>query len=297
METIINGNEYHQWHESFEAMEDWCRKAMPRNSGNVRAYTTQVVNVTRGYSWFGAADARAVLDNIGQGWPENAELVRKAANELDAGLALGTVEAMTMEVRKRKRRRMDYGDTLDMQRVWGGELDRAWERPVRHPKLAPTQRYATVFVDTSTPARMGASQGMWRAACAVRICDLLTCAGLATEIWVGSSSEDTFASAEAHYSWVAVRAKEYTQPVNLDRIAALTSVGGHRTISFKMKCSAPYYIVSGFGRPYNSGLPINLRKRQEAGERVVRIGQCWYKADAIAEVAKIARELAPRETV
>jgi hypothetical protein len=174
------GREYHQFHDSFEEMFAFCTQRLAVNAGSARSIKDSFKNSK---SWFGGAESgEAMLDLISNGWPAYADQVRRTSMQLNATMELSTVEAMMIDVRRRKRRRGDQGDTLDMQRVWNGELDKAWERPVRTPRRAPSQRYATVFIDIGALGSRNAYDGIWRAACAMRVCDLLTTAGLSTEI-------------------------------------------------------------------------------------------------------------------
>lgn len=293
MDKVID-NQYHQWHESIEEMNAWCDKAIGRHHLNRIAFDRTVLNrQERGWFGFGCWQASDVLQRLEYGWPEYEAAVSAASEKLEAHLTLDTTVAMTMEVRKRKRRWMEQGDTLDIHRVWGGELDRAWQRPVRFPKLSPTQRYATIFIDIGTLASRAPDEGVWRAALAMRVCDLLTSMGIATEIWCGASSLETYERGFGSQAWFATRVKEYTQPINLNRVAGLSSVGAHRTVGFKMKCAGPGTIADNFGVSFEQGFPLPLRERQQAGERVFRIGNCWNMEDAVRQMAQVAKDLAP----
>jgi hypothetical protein len=299
MEKLVNGREYHIWFESFEEMEAEMPKMAERRPEN-RTTLLQAIACRRtemdGRRWWGHSDGHVgMLKRIREGWPEYAQVVHDCAKRLEAHLELSTVRAMTMDVRRRKRARRESGDMLHMTRVWNGDLEHAWDRPERTPRHAPTQRYATVYVDLAASANRNANDGIWRAVAAAKINDLFTSAGVATEVWVGSSSSGAYPNAVAQMCWTGVRVKQFTQPLNEDRVAALTSVGALRTVGFMLKAAAPYTISSGFGMPLNRGLPLPLRERHDRGERVIRIGECWSLDDARREVAAVAAALANKE--
>jgi hypothetical protein len=296
-EARVDG-EYHCWFESFEEYERVAPGMIQR--ANASEYHL-LQNYRRDESWLGiGADGTyaKMMDKVRNGWNEYRVKVQELADQIKEGLEIGTVEAMQMDVRKRKRRRSDQGDTLDMQRVWNGELDRAWERPERVPRRAPSQRYATIYLDLSAAARHSAHAGIYRAACAMSICDLLTVAGFATEIWCGDSSRnphvDRWAGAP-QLAWTGVRVKEYSQPLNEDRLAALSSVGALRTLGFSMLLCSPWRVCMTYGTPHNRGLVLPLRERRDNEERVIRIGECWSIEAARAELSSVAFELSGKE--
>jgi hypothetical protein len=292
----VNGNEYHQWFDSFEELIAELPKLSERQPANIATLRSGMDDTSE--RWLGHSKGPvAHMGLIRDGWPEYADAVRAAARVIEAGLDLSTVTAMTMDVRRRKRMRRDSGDTLHMTRVWSGDLEHAWDKPERTPRRSPSQRYATVYIDLVAASYRKAGEGIWRAACAAKLNDLFTSAGISTEVWVGDSVAHAYpdATAFARHTWVAVKAKDFMQPLNEDRLAALSSVGTLRTLGFMQLAAAPYRISSGFGMPSNRGLPLPLRERQERGERVIRIGECWSMHEAQREIDAVARSLANKE--
>lgn len=291
----VNGREYHIWFNSFEEME----RELPKYNERQLRNQQELRDTPTGTYWFGhdkGFDGHLKL--VRDGWPQYADVVRAVSQRIEANLDLSTVQAMTTDVRRRKRMRRDSGDTLHMTRVWNGDLDHAWDRPERVPRRAPSQRYATIYVDLSSSAIRNASEGIWRAACAMKINDLFTSAGIATEVWVGDSTGAAYNGrgvTEAGATWTGVCAKEFTQPLNEDRLAVLTSIGTLRTVCFMMLAAAPYEIRSSFGSPFNHGLVLPLRERLAKGERVIRIGSCWSMDDAKREIAAVAAALSNKE--
>ena len=295
--TAGGAAEYHIWFDSLEEMHAELPAMIRRHNLEASHQLTTWGMSNDAWFGFGINSYTEMTTKIRDGWPEYAELLGKRAAELDAALDLETVRAMTIDVRKRKRHRMDQGDTLDLPRVWNGDLDHAWERPVRVPRRSASQRYVTIYLDVSAAAMRNARDAVWRAIAAKKITDLFTSAGFSTEIWVGDSTSGAYVwnqNAPAK-TWTGVRVKEFSQPINEDRLAAMSSVGMLRTHGFEMICGSPWKVQSSLGMPLNRGLVLPLRERQEAGERVIRIGECWSREEAIREVTAVAQSLLPQK--
>jgi hypothetical protein len=277
--------EYHVWfdsvaelHRELPAMQlranrgDWNRRMSSYYDGD----------------WYGHGIhiGSEAIEIIAKGAPDLLALMQPMIQALRKELSLDTAAAIQVETRRRKRHRSDYGDTLDMHRVWSGDLDRAWERPVREPRLTPTERYASVFLDLGVLSDVDAVDTLWRGAAGLCMVDTLTRMGVSVELWAGASGRSTYEYGP-DYRWSGVRVKEYAQPLNEERLAAVAHAMFHRTFSFGMYLAAPFKATSGLGRPTHTGLVKPLRDRAEAGERVFRVGECLTRLQAVCEVQKV----------
>lgn len=290
-----NGQEYHVWFDSMEELRKQIVKMQSRRNAD---RWSEILYRGRSSDWFGMGmGTRDALQAVEDGCPELLQQVKPLVEILRASVPLDGTESVMVEVRRRKRHRSDYGDTLDMHRVWSGELDRAWERPVREVRLSATQRYASIYVDNGILRDVKPRQTLWRAAVAMLIADVLTRMGINVEIWAGASGFDTYTGehGSAKFRWSGVRAKEYTQPLNEERVCAVMHAMFHRTYGFGMTLAAPWAADDGMGYSYDSGLVKPLRDRQGAGERVFRIGKCLDEAQAIIEVRRVIEVLKPKE--
>jgi len=280
-----DGSEYHFWFDSLEefaSKSDELVKNGPNSGRWLEVLTSYRYNeVERN----GVGSQREAMRKCIDGWPELLPILHEKVAILKQQVDLGEVEAVSVSMRRRKRTRNDYGDSLDITRVWSGQLDKAWERPVRRQVMTATQRYATIFVDLAMFFDNTFEQSLWRAALAYCLVEVLTGMGINTEIWCGSSHVGQFMSPSyPRKSWRAVRIKEYTQPLTDERLAAMVSAGFHRTWGWKMICAQPMRVNDGFGMPMHNGLVKPLRDRKEAGERVFRIGGCMSLAGAIIDL-------------
>lgn len=81
---------------------------------------------------------------------------------------------------KRRMRRDDHGDELDMQRVWQGELDQAWTHAKR--MHAPTAQRVIVGVFLGCLANEGSDVVAWRGVAALALAQALETAGYSVRV-------------------------------------------------------------------------------------------------------------------
>ena len=291
MNRQIIGTSLHTVYESIEDFEENAPKWYAQNTGALEGSVFS--RHAGGYRWFGAENAKVCMDKIRDGWPEMLVKLLQMWGKDKPELTLAT---SMVKVRRRKRVRADYGDTLHMDRVWNGDLQHAWERPERVYRLSASQRHATIFIDLGTTCLEDAESVLWRAAAALLICELLQRAGRAVEIYVGSSSRQSCVHSPIVDAWNAMRVKQYTQPLNPENLAAMVTMAFFRTYGFIMIAASGYQVSANFGYPMNKGLPVQLQERQEAGELVVRIGHCNSRELAQQEFAKVRDALAKDHT-
>lgn len=288
MSTFKTDSEYHVWFESLEEME----REMPAmiDQHNADLWRTEVMGVRRGYSWFGCADAATAMRYIKDGWPELSESLQPKIDKLRKSFNLDNAAALNVEVRRRKRQRGDHGDTLDMTKVWNGDMEHAWERPVKFPRISNTQKYATIFADCAVNCSVTSEETLWRAAAIHCMIEMLTRMGVNTEIWSGASAHGIFDHGP-RFLWAGVRVKDFTQPLNYDRLATMLCSVFFRTWLFGAYMAAPWRANKHLGFPRGHGLVKPLRDRQEAGERVFRIGNCLNEWTAEAEIKRVVAEI------
>jgi hypothetical protein len=287
---ILEGNALHSLYDSLEEFEVAYKKQLDNNP---HARNHADVNIfkkpyTKGDKWFGVENAAIAMQKVRDGWPEmHARLTAMWGDERPE-LQLA---ASTVKVRRRKRQRADYGDTLDIHRVWNGELDRAWERPEREYRLSVSQRHATIYIDLATSCAQSADSVLWRSAAALLICDILQSTGRAVEIYVGSTSSETYHPGPG-CAFTGIRVKEYTQPIQVERLTAMTTMAFFRTYGFLLLTAVPYNIRYHTGMPLHRGMPKQLVDREKAGELVVAIRECYSMKDAEREFFKVRDMLA-----
>lgn len=272
----------------WESCEDF-----ERDKAKLSQYAIGQVTRPRSYSndaWYGHKDGYpGFTQAIARGWPELRAILAAMLAGIERDLPLVPSYA---ETRRRKRRRGDAGDELDMGRVWNGELDKAWTRPVKDNRLATDQRRVTVVINTAMGHTISNEKAMWKAALAMLVCDSLIRTGRSVEIWSVASCTDMWTQGRFPLTTLAWCVKKTSEPVLMDRLATMVSVGFFRTYGFLAMHTQPDLEVIGYrGYPCNIALPHTLKEREDRGEVVVRIDRCYTKQEAIAQYQQIWKTL------
>lgn len=243
--------------------------------------------------WLGCDDMAQALERMKKGWPEMLTVLRQMMKGTEFALPKTSNVAV---LRRRKRVRSDYGDTLHMPRVWSGDLEHAWDRPVKVPRIQMSERYATLFLDLSAKHTISFESLLWRAAACILICDLMQRAGRSVEIWVGASTTrlfaDDWAGERRHYT--GIRVKEFRQPLNETRMATVATATFLRTMVFASQLCEHETCQQGMGLQLSHGLPQPLEDRKANGELVFRLGLCTSREDAIKELEIVRQQLMPQ---
>lgn len=289
--------------EEFEATLPTALTGANRNHANRTVYERSKDHSKHyGNKWFGCDDGVTAMQKVKDGWPEMYARLLSMWGDVKPELKLSP---SNVKIRRRKRHRKDYGDTLDMGRVWNGELDKAWERPERTYRLTASQRHAIIYIDLGTTCAEKADSVLWRSAAAILICDLLQATGRAVEIYVGAHQRYPFEDNCGMFGYnrkpvkdvpahlrMAMKVKAYTQPLHMERLSAMVTMAFYRTYGFLMIMANPYTTADSLGWPDGGKLPEQLLQRERAGELVVRIGHCNTMEGAEQEFFAVQAALA-----
>ncbi|CAB4197172.1 hypothetical protein UFOVP1304_46 [uncultured Caudovirales phage] len=206
------------------------------NPDNQRCAAYYLSN-TYGEDWLGAPSIEVLGQRLSQGWPEGVERL----------MALATREVSPTSIRRR-RERADQGAELDIHAVYRGDLSRAWTRSRR--KASSGVRTLCVLVDLAANADITADQMFWRGAAALRLTSALTEAGYGVALYgvSGGKNQDNDGSVD---TMQMVSIKDEDQPLDMDRLAALTAMPGFfRTALFAGMCK----VCDLRDKPVSSGL-------------------------------------------
>lgn len=281
--TQMNDGVSYEW-ESFEAF----KADLPEIARVDPVYYADVLRSSAypGDAWLGCRDGfDGVMSRIENGWPELREKAEKLMEGIE--LELPVLPSVTRQ-RRRKVRASDHGDTLHIERVWNGDLERAWDRPIRTERVTPNIKRVTVALDVTANARTTNDEAMWRSALCIALCDGLARAGRVFDIWIVDSTRGPFhasygAALPPRALWSAWCAKRACDPLVPDRLAAMVSIGFMRTAGFMAMRAGPWRPNSYYGSALDTGLPATLRARKADGEIVLRIGQCYSRKEMIQE--------------
>lgn len=198
-----------QWDSVAEPMEmvsgQWN---LPENAARAATYQT----LERGEEWLGAPTLAVLAERLSQGWPEGVERL----------MQLATREVSPSSIRRR-RERADQGAELDIHAVYRGDLSRAWTRSRR--KASATARSISLVIDLAANCNITADQLFWRGAAALRLVSALTDAGYNVGIFGAAAGEGVDVEGKVNTCQI-VSIKDEDQPLDLDRLAALTAMPG-----------------------------------------------------------------------
>lgn len=282
----------YEWDSYDEFLEDFAqfKEAEPQYIKSHLYFTTENTywSAPQSKDWYGCdGGAFVCMGLIENGWPDLRERLAKMMEDIELELP---VFPTLSTVRRRKRKWMDHGDTLSMPRVWNGQLDTAWQKPVRVNRVQPNTKRISLAFDVTDNGNVRNKDAMWRAALCTLLCDSLSRSGRVFEIWVIDSTSRPFVSGPRQL-WSGWCVKRTSDPLLMDRVAGMVSIGFMRTAGFIAEGMGPYEVTGSLGAAMHSGLPATLRQRQEDGEVVLRIAGCYSKAGALSEYARAWQEI------
>lgn len=248
-----------------------------------------------GTRWLGCDDGvEGVFNRISHGWPELREQLTQMLQGMELDLPVFPTHTT---MRKRKMTRSDQGDSLDMTRVWNGQLESAWLRPKHVERVVPNTKRITLAFDITANGSVNNGMAMWRAALCMLLVDSLARAGRIMEVYILDSTSHMFKDyAAPRHLWTSWCVKKSNDPIVMDRLCAMVSVGFMRTAGFLAMACGPWTPSVGFGSALGRGLPKTLNDRRKDGEVVVRLSQCYSRAEVIAEYARAWKEVEAAST-
>ena len=234
-------------------------------------------------SWFGVRDITDVERLARDGWPEGLAELRR---ELDV------LSVPRLRNVRRRKARADFGDAVDMQAVYSGNLARAWETTRREAGTQAKDQHVTVVANLSVACKVRAQDVFWRGAAAMRIVDALLESGRNVQVFAYDYVRGDLMRKPYDESAYAFKVKDYGQHIAPERLAfALCLPAVLRWYIFKVQCSNEQRVQKGLGKPIHNRLPEPLKKKLD-GQRVVFIDSCFNKQAAQAAINNHLEELA-----
>jgi hypothetical protein len=264
---------FDEWYEEFKT---WVKT--PEGERHYRAHSNCYGGSER---WFGHPDGfHGTLKAIDSGWTALREKLCKMVEGIE--LDLPVYPSVTM-MRRRKKVWTDMGDELNQERLWNGQLETAWRKPVRTERLAPNIKRVTLAFDVSDNGYVSNDMAMWRAAVSMLLCESLARAGRVFEIWCIDSTSRPFqwGAVAPNTLWSGWMIKGSGEPMVIDRLAGMLGVGFLRTVGFMAQGMGPHLAASGMGSALHVGLPHTLEERRKGGEVVIRIAGCYTRQEAL----------------
>ena len=191
--------------------------------------------------------------------------------------------------RKRKRTRGPQGDEVDIHRIYQGQADKAWTSR-KIIEVDKKHHLITIMIDVGGNSMVDANESLWRAAAAILVTDTYIKAGKAVRIMIGSSTSGL--DVGTPYTQTSIVVKQYNEPLSMERLAAMSHVGFHRTFNFAARCMIE-------GRYYNPGdcqsngllenqAPLQLESelQEPTTTKYIYIPRCTSQWDAESVIKK-----------
>lgn len=273
-----------EW-ESFEQLDDDLTEMQGRAAGYYANHSSH------GYNWWGCASPERLKEHVRSGWPELREEALKLLSDVEFNVP-ATISRNI--VRRRKIRNADHGDELHMPRVWNGELDVAWSLPKRFDIHRISTKRVTLAVDVGTHCGLDNKSAMWRAALTIKLADALVRAGKVFEVWAVATAKNVFDNHNPDQVTLSTCIKRTNDPLVLDRLASMVSMGYHRCCGFEAFHAVKSWHVNYLYGYYPGGherLPETLEDRRSAGELVLHLKRAFSRDAALREYNRAWEEV------
>ena len=265
-------------HTHFETIDDLLNIEIPKANRSAMLHNH---NETK-RSWWGIDGGyKGVINAISRGWPEG---LHRAQEQLQL------MQLPRVRSSRRRRVQSDFGDSFDIQKMYAGKLDQAWQTTERVRSTNVGQHNATIIVELALSASVAAESAFWRGATAVMLADMLQTAGRNVKI-IGMNTVSGLYSGgigTGKLNCTSVVLKDYTQPLDLDLLIATTSAGMNRSLMFDSK-----YLHTKFGRIKGSlGVPRTgfLPEYLDDGSNVIRVEDIWSRTAAERKLKLVAED-------
>ncbi len=220
------------WHAQFndvQSVVEFCADAGIRATARAQHRFDSAARAIgeRGTGWHGmngAFDYTALCALVRDGWPEGAQKMQ--ALQIDVPRARSI---------RRRLQWTDAGDSICMQRVYTGQLDRAWQRATRQSAVGTVNK--TIVADVCANADVRGHELMWRGAAVLKLSDLLQTAGYNVEIIAADCARGAY-ERTAEHSIITVKVKDARDPLEINSLAAVVACPAFfRGFLFQVNCA------------------------------------------------------------
>lgn len=172
-----------------------------------------------------------------------------------------------VKVRRRRKIKSNFGDELDIHKIYQGDLERSWTRTVRD-EVDQNHHLVTILVDIGANYKVDCSHSLWLGAVTLKIVKELEAAGKSIKIIVGDGGKNTFSNSVKNCTTTMV-VKNYNEGLSHTRLAAMCHLGFFRTFCFAAFFSDPHLFPNpGLGKyfPLKPGVvPVQMKSEVDNG--------------------------------
>jgi hypothetical protein len=272
------------------------------NSIEFKSYTHRT-KTGRDYKWFGNSNKNAgdVIDHALVGDKDLYESLINKVRDLRSMEGMDKVDyVQRIKSVRRKLVHGNFGDELDIHKVYAGKIETAWSSRVRE-EFDKEHHLVTLFIDIAGNAKVNCEDSLWRAVVAMKVFEDLERAGKSVRIIAGGSSFGVWQKDNRNCA-VSIVIKEYNQSLSLERLAAMSHVGFYRVFGFAAKCAQdirrPMYNLGMSMDSTVSNVSINLQEDIAKGHtKLVFIGRSLSRYDAHRDLDAVYKQLQAKKEV
>lgn len=181
--------------------------------------------------WYGVETHKDVERLAETGWKEGADRAIETIKSLN-------VKDLFLPSRRRKRVFADSGDTLDMQRLWNGQLDTAWHTTAKAVSRGKSRATVTILCEMTAPHYVDSHEFFWRGAASLVLTKALEESGRRVKIIAYNYTTSTFHDTPDNKTnlFSSIVCKNTSERLDIERVATLLCLGGSlRHYFFKIK--------------------------------------------------------------
>ena len=146
---------------------------------------------------------------------------------------------------RRRLRRCELGDAVNIGDVYAGRWQTAWTRATRQSAQAPQR--VDLLVDVSIQGGAHHDELFWRGAAAIALCDMLESAGYMVRIVVGFAG--ALVADKDRKASCRVTVKDYDKPLDMSTASAVMLPGFFRALGLAWMCNhSPIKCTESSGR-------------------------------------------------
>lgn len=211
----------------------------PDRASNSAQWCSEMSHYADDPEWLGVKTFKEFNERLTHGWADGAKKIDEVAiRELSNPTSV-----------RRRRVKADQGDEVDMQAVYRGDMSRAWTKTRRQSRA--TVRTVCVVIDLCASCNVKSSQLFWRGAAALKLAQSLTDSGYNVAIYGAAGSKDADNMGEKLNVGQFVEIKAEDSPLDMDKLAALTGMGGFFRTSMFVGIA---FAADQFGRRANESM-------------------------------------------
>lgn len=244
-----------------------------KNQSNIRYLNELVGRTYEPYyakEWFGlgSMSMKECLKNAVEGNPILYRELEKMMSMINTKIDVYD-NYNTTTVIKRKKVRREFGNELDIHKVYQGKLDTAWTTTQR-VEVDQEHHLVTILIDIGGNCNIDAMNALWTAAACLKFIEVLEKAGKQIQVIVGGAANKV----TSRYNMTAsIVVKKYQEHLNVERLAAMCHIGYYRTACFAAKLISTETCLSGLGQNCDFSLddrffklPIPLHDEYKSGK-------------------------------